>query len=163
MKTKKIGAALAVAIATLTLSGPALASDACDDTSYKIKYMTDMFICGTHGGQWPQAISQCKGKRGDGCDVHDKLAKLMHVIRDEEPPKPGGKKGKGNNLARGAANDLDDHKFQSAIDQLQLFWDTIEYDAKLNTKNDNADVEADDWQAFAVQMQAAIQGCRTDL
>lgn len=163
MNTKKMGAALAVAIATLTLNGPVLANDACSDTSFKIKYMTDMFICATHGGQWPQAIWQFKGKKGDGCDVHDKLAKLMYVVRDEEPPKPGGKKGKGNNLARGAANDLDDHKFQSAIDQLQLFWDSIEYDAKLNTKNDNADVEADDWQAFAIQMQAEIQGCRTDL
>ena len=163
MKTRKWQAVLAATIATLMLSSPVIAGDACSDTSFKIKYMTDMFICANHGGQWPQAIWQFKGKKGDGCDVHDKLAKLMHAVRDEEPPKPGGKKGKGNNLARGAANDLDDHKFQSAIDQLQLFWDSIEYDAKLNTKNDNADAEADDWQAFAIQMQVEIQGCRTDL
>ena len=40
MNTKKMGAALAVAIATLTLNGPVLANDACSDTSFKIKYMT---------------------------------------------------------------------------------------------------------------------------
>ncbi len=133
MKIRKWQAVLTATIATMTLSGPAMAEHKC---SAQIEQLRDGLVqrlsCNKTWDDDP--IWQFQGGKGknkdvdtDGCSIHEKLSALIYEKRTEEPPKLGGKKGKGNNLAKGAVNDLIDHKFQSAIDQLQLFQDTIEY------------------------------------
>ena len=142
MKIRKWQAVLTATIATMTLSGPAMAEHKC---SAQIEQLRDGLVqrlsCNKTWDDDP--IWQFQGGKGknkdvdtDGCSIHEKLSALIYEKRTEEPPKLGGKKGKGNNLAKGAVNDLIDHKFQSAIDQLQRFQDTIEYDAVLNPDPD---------------------------
>ncbi len=161
MIIKKIGGSLVATIAMLTLGNAALADDYCATESNEIKYMSDMLICSKDGGQWSQPIWQYQGKKGDGCVIHSKLAKLLYVPRDPDGTKPpvGGKNGKGGNLASGAANDLVDHKYQSALEQLQGFQNTIEFDAKLNPENPTAAKDAENWRTWAMGMQGKVKAC----
>jgi len=144
MKTRKWQAVFAATIVTLTLSSPAMAGDCAADKAQidQLELLVQNLSC---GGDWPVGNpiwqgAKAKGKNKDAdvdpalCSIHEKLLKLIYEERTEEgaPPKPGGKNGKGNNLAKGAVNDLRDYKFQSAIDQLKLFEDTIEFDAVIN-------------------------------
>jgi len=155
MIIKRLGGSLAIAVSMLAFSMTAFAQ-ACDVESAEIKYMADVLVCGKDGGQWNDAaIWQFKGKNGDGCEVHTKLAKLLYEERTDEPPP----RKKGNNVAKGAANDLDDGKYQSALDQLQLFIDTIVNDAKLNPNNPDAAEQADDWVTWAMGMQGKVEAC----
>ena len=156
MNIKKMSGSLAVAVSLLALNGVAMAGD-CSLESTDIKLQAATLRCeflgnGTYTGD---PIWQFKGKGEKGCVVHEKLAKLLYELRTDPPPEQK----KGNNKAKGAANDLDDHKYQSAIDQLQLFIDTIEYDAVLNPDYKGAADAAREQQNWAVDMQNQILSC----
>jgi len=158
MNIKKLSGTFAVAVSLLALNSVAMAGD-CSVQSTDIKDQAVALRCealgnGTYVGD---PIWQYRGKGEKGCVVHEKLAKLLDELRTEEPPQQK----KGNNKAKGAANDLDDHKYQSAIDQLQRFWDTIEYDAVLNPDNPGAVDAAALQQEWAVDMQTQILACST--
>jgi hypothetical protein len=77
-------------------------------------------------------IWQYKGKKGDGCEVHYRLAKKL----DEEPQLKTTVKGKPKNTNRGVASALRAYKDEAAIESLQQFMDTIMYNAKLNPDPD---------------------------
>jgi hypothetical protein len=133
MKIRKLCGSIAVAISMFALSGTASAEIDCNDLVGEIQTMARELRCNdtvTPVGWWPtdNAIWQWKGKGEMGCELHQKHARLLDEERTESPPE----KKKGNNIAKGAANDLLDGKNQSAYDQLTLFIDRIIYDAKLN-------------------------------
>lgn len=161
MKIKKMSGSLAVAVTVLALSAPAMAGD-CDDVADAIEAAANNLICTTDGGLtgWTgDAIWQWKGKGELGCAVHKKLAKQLFVPFDPSKPPP---KKKGNNDAKGAANALRDHKYESAILHLQNFWDTIEYNARLNSDNPDAAAQADAQQEIAMLFMGEIDpvnGC----
>ena len=162
MNIKKMSGSLVTAISVLALSAPAMAGD-CDDVADAVEAAANNLICTTDGGVtgWSgDAIWQFKGKGDLGCAVHSKLAKQLYVPHDEPPLGRG--KGKGNNVAQGAANALRDHKYEDAIAHLQNFWDTIEYNARLNSDNPDAAAQADDQQEIAMLLMGEIDpvfGC----
>lgn len=169
MKIQKLGGSLAAAISIFALSAPVLADHTCGEVITNLKGQAADLRCETDiYGDYLETevpIWQFKGKTSAkyGCQVHDKLAKLLHELRTTEPPPQGGKNGNGNgnNQARGAANDLDDDKFDSAIDQLMLFWNTIEYDAKLNMDDyPNSEDRAREQQDLALIAIDDINNCR---
>ncbi len=158
MNIKKIGGSLAVALSMLALNCVVMAVCDVGTISTDIKDQATALRCeslgnGTYIGD---PIWQYKGDGNKGCVVHEKLAKLLWELRDGSTPPPIKN---GNNLAKGAANDMDDGKFQSAIDQLQRFWDTIEYEAVLNRKNKGASAAAEAQQGWAVGVQTEIAAC----
>ena len=162
MNIKKMSGSFAVAISVLALCAPTMADD-CTEVSDGIKAMAYNLQCKPEGAWDTEAIWQWKGKGELGCAVHAKLAKQLHVPFDPDKPPP---KKKGNNIAKGAANSLDDHKYQDAIDHLQNFWDTIEYNARLNSddREDNREAEAlaDEQQEIAQMLIGQIDplnGC----
>lgn len=157
MNIKKIGGSLAVALSMLALNGVVMADCDVGTISTDIKDQATALRCDGLGGSYKGApIWQYKGDGDKGCVVHEKLAKLLWEVRDGSTPPPIKN---GNNLAKGAANDMDDGKFQSAIDQLQRFWDTIEYEAVLNRKNIGASDAAEAQQLWAVGVQTEIAAC----
>ena len=168
MNIKKIGSGLVVAISMLAFNAAAQADHNCGSQIDGIKTIELWLNCDKTWTDDP--IWQFQGGKGknkdvttDGCEVHKKLSKLLYELRTDEPPIQGGKNGKGNgnNQARGAANDLDDHKYQSAVDQLQLFQDTIENDAKLNPDFEPTDLpyyrDAQMWADFFKDQARIIQ------
>lgn len=154
MNIKKIGGSFAVAISMLAFNAVAQAD--CTVESAEIKLQADWLLCAKDGGKETQAIWQFKGTKGDGCEVHKKLAKQLYVPHDEPPLGRG--KGKGNNIAQGAANSLDDEKYEDALMHLQTFIDTIRESAKLNPKNPDAASDADWWATWAQGMKGRIEG-----
>jgi hypothetical protein len=160
MIIKKLGGSFVAAMAILALSAPAMAGD-CTDVAYAIKAASTNLICGDADANWTgPAIWQWKGKGELGCAVHEKLAKQLFVLHDEPPLGRG--KGKGFRLAKGAANALLDHKYEDALLHLQNFWDTIEYNAKLNSDNPDAAAQAEAQQALAMDFMSMIDpvlGC----
>ena len=110
-----------------------------------------------------------KGAAGDGCDVHQKLARLLY----EEPVV----KAKGNNPAkqgsRGAARALEDHQYAYAIDLLTQLESSVDssvvhpdFGTLIDKWNYDRVGDADYWAAkvrdFATAMKARIDpvaGC----
>lgn len=158
MSIKKLCGSVVAAMGMLVLSAPAMAGD-CTDVAYAIKTASSNLICSADG--WTgDPIWQWKGKGDLGCAVHEKLAKQLFVPHDDPPADRG--KGKGFRLAQGAANALLDGKYEDALLHLQTFWDTIEYNAKLNSDNPDAAAQADAQQALAEDFMAMIDpvlGC----
>ena len=171
MNTKKITGGLAAAVAMLGLSGAAVADhDDCAGVADKIIMKTSWLLCDDNGGQYDfDPIWQFQGKKGNGCEVHFKLAKQLYVPHDD-PPKDRGK-GKGFRLAQGAANSILDHNYESAILHLQNFQETIESSAKLNPDPDavfpvkSGDVRytaaelADWWKSWAAIKEDEVAAC----
>ena len=160
MNIKKMSGSLVAAISVLALSAPAMAGD-CDEVADAIEAAANNLNCTTDGitGWTGDAIWQWKGKGELGCAVHAKLAKQLYTPFDPSKPPP---KKKGNNDAKGAANALRDHKYESAILHLQTFWDTIEYNARLNSDNPDAAAQADAQQEIAMLFMGeidAVNGC----
>ena len=161
MNIKKMSGSLVAAISVLALSGPALAGD-CTEVADAVEAAAINLICTTDGGitGWTgDNIWQWKGKGELGCAVHAKLAKQLYVPFDasKPPPKKGGK-----NDGKGAANALRDHKYEDALLHLQNFWDTIEYNARLNSDNPDAAAQADAQQEIAMLFMGeidAVNGC----
>jgi len=152
MKIQKIGGSLAVAL-SLVAFGTAMADEAsCLAVGDDIQYLSQELRCDPDGYWTGPAIWQYKGKGELGCIVHEKLAKLLYEERTEPPPEIK----KGNNLAKGAANDVYDGKYQDAIDQLQRFIDTILYDARLNKDFDGAAAAAAQKVQEASDLQTAV-------
>lgn len=170
MNTKKISGAVA-ALTLLLVGGVTQADhDACLAEAEEIIIKTDFLLCADDGGQYVyDPIWQFKGKKGDGCEVHAKLAKQLFVPHDDPPANQG--KGKGFRLAQGAANAILDHKFEDAILHLQNFQNTIEFNAKLNTDPDaefpfkstgvrfTAAELADWWKSWAASMESRVAAC----
>jgi len=147
MKTRKWQAAIAATIVTLTLSSPAMAGDCAADRAQidQLELLVQHLSC---GGDWPPGNPIWQGAKAKGknknadvdpelCSIHEKLLKLIFEQRYEpgstDPYDEKPKKNKHEtNYARGAVHDLRDYKFQSAIDQLKRFEDTIEFDAVIN-------------------------------
>jgi hypothetical protein len=170
MKTYKIGG-VAAALTLLLVGSVAQADhDACLAEAEEIVMKTSWLVCDDFGGKYVyDPIWQFKGKKGNGCEVHSKLAKQLYVLHDD-PPRDRGK-GKGFRLAQGAANSILDHKFEDAILHLQNFQNTIEESAKLNPDTDaefpekSAGVQftaaelADWWKSWAANMESRVAAC----
>ncbi len=163
MNIKKIGSGLVVAMSMLAFNAAAQADDNCKSQIDKIRMLELQLNCDKTWNLEPIWQFQAgKGKNKDvttdGCEIHSKLSRLLYELRTEEPPIQGGKNGKGNgnNQARGAANDLADHNYQSAVDQLQLFEDTIANDAKLNPEFTDAAKWADYFKTHAMSIRGEI-------
>jgi len=133
MIIKRLGASLAVAVSFLAFSMNAVAGDCVAQADAIKNEFVNKLLCTADGGWWYDIpIWQYQGKKGDGCVVHGKLAKLLYVPHvDSEPPTNKGWKN-GFRDAKGAANSLYDGKFAEAVLTLQQFIDTIENDAKPN-------------------------------
>ena len=125
MNIKKISGTLAVVITMLGFNAAAQAD--CTDEIEKITEAADKLRCAYGefaGGSWnnnPIWQKQAgKGRKkqdavGDGCEVHQSLARHLYEKRDPERDSPPPKK-RGNNVARGAAHALAEGKFQNAIE-----------------------------------------------
>jgi len=118
-------------------------------------------------GQWnpEDPVWQWRGTKGDGCEVHWKLSKLLDEENDS-----GGSKRKGKNANRGAAAELAHGRDFDAIDSLTEFVDTIEWNAKIRTDEhtlaDGTVHTADNHQHFADDFVAEatdILGCVGEL
>ena len=114
--------------------------DAIDDTLILARAVgcTDYpsHIDGIFGNWNPDnPIWQFKGNKGNGCEVHYKLAKLLDEFAQVKKDNKG--KGDPKNANRGVAAALADNNDQYAYDQLQQFMDTIMYSAKLNPGYDD--------------------------
>jgi len=124
---KKMSGTLAVAISMLAFNAAAQAD--CTDEIELITAAADGLRCSYGefaGGNWDskpiwqKAAGKGRKKQdavGDGCEVHQSLARFLYEARDPDRDSPPPKK-KGNNVARGAAHALADGKFQGAIDLL---------------------------------------------
>ena len=171
MNIKKMSGSLVAATLLLGLNTVAMAD--CATVISDTEDLAAMLRCEVDVGTWDNnnAIWQWKGKGSMGCAVHRKLAKQLNEERDEYdsetmPPYKGAKNKNGNNVAAGAANDLRNGKFESALAHYQTFMDTIMYSAKVNTgfvaTDDfaSADAAAQFFfdEAYDLQ-QAAIQEC----
>lgn len=147
MNIKKITGGLAAALSAFMLSGIATADHVdVDDVALDIflhagkltcdiDYTRDPVIMWTdHLGNTQTApIWQYKGKVAEyGCVVHDNLAKQLYVPHDSPPIG----RGKTKAVAKGAANDLWDGKFDSAVKHICTFIDVIENNARLNSVDD---------------------------
>jgi len=123
MKFTKVCGSLAVAASILGMSGIAMADDyvCVDDTTLIGDLVATAFAlrCETgvtpDGGWNPDNPIWRKGQT-ESCDIQNSLAKQLDEPRDEttEPPPYKGNKGKGNNVAAGAANDLFNGKVEDA-------------------------------------------------
>lgn len=184
MNIKKLGSSLA-AICILTLSSPVMAGDCLgvakdiEDWAKDLVFTNDRVAADgitivrgwvdPAGVTQTKAIWQFKGTGAKGDAVHAKLAKQLFEERADYdpntmPPYKGAKTEKGGNLAAGAANMLRDGNYEGALLHLQNFWDTIEYNAKLNSENPDAETQADDQQAEALRFMGqidAVLGCMT--
>ena len=154
MKLTKFCGSLAVAASVLAIGSTASADDyVCVDDATLISDLASTAFqlrCNTSdafgGGAWDaNAPIWRKGRNGDGCDIHESLAKQLDEPRDpnsSDPPLVGGGKGKGNNVAAGAANDLANGKIDSARDHLENFIATMVYSANADGQ-DNQMIEND--------------------
>ena len=117
MNIKKMSGSLAVAVSLLALNGAALAD--CSDTITEIELKADEVRCDAPNDN---PIWLYKGTKGDGCVVHEKLAKKLNEERTEEPPRINKNK---TNIAGGAANDLRNGYYDNAQQKLQEFIDVM--------------------------------------
>lgn len=170
MKTKIFGGAAAT-LTLLLAGGVAQANDdACATIADEIIMKTSWLICDDNGGKYTyDPIWQFKGGKGNGCDVHFKLAKQLYVPHDSPPDGKG--KGKGFREAQGAANAILDHKYEDAILHLQNFQNTIADAAKLNMDKDAVFPEkpsgerytaaelADWWKGWAAIKESEVAAC----
>lgn len=132
---KKIGSGLVVAMSMLAFN--AAASDKCEIEIANIKAAADNLRCAPDG--WAhESIWQFQGGKGkknaagDGCDVHQKLARLLYekpVVKESNGK--GGNKPKNPNedLGRGAARALEDHQYDYAVTLLDEFVRSIDSSA----------------------------------
>ena len=140
MTIKKLSGSLAAALAVFGLSGAAMADghiQSCDDVVIDIERQAVALRC-EPDGLWDPAnpIWQYRGKKGDGCVLHEKLARKLNEERTEPPPKPN-KKGK--NTKAGAAEALAKGQYEEGLAQLQEFTDELLY--SLEAKPDMQDEE----------------------
>ena len=138
MNIKKIGSGLIVAISMLAFN--AAASDKCVDEIANIKAAAENLRCvGTVEGNtglwnyapiWQHAAGKGRKKQdavGDGCDVHQKLARLLYEKPVVKETKGKGKPRDDNQLdGRGAARALEDHQYTYAIELLAELKASIE-------------------------------------
>lgn len=148
MNTRKLCGTVAAAIFTFALSATASAGTyfECpiditpENVASEIEDMAFKMRCANFEpqkgdaapGGWDKDAPVWKWGRKDGCEVHYKLSKLLHVARTSEPPK---QTPKNNNDAKGAANDVRDGKLVSALDQLTLLADTMRDNANVADKS----------------------------
>ena len=140
MSIKKLSGSIAVAIAVFGLSGAALADghiETCDDVVIDIERQAVALRC-EPDGLWDASmpIWQYRGKKGDGCILHEKLARKLDEERTEPPPK---KNKKGTNTAAGAAEAFAKGQYEEGLAQLQEFIDELRY--SLEAKPDMQDEE----------------------
>jgi len=122
---------------------------------------------GYDDGNWFKLPLWQYKRNENGCEVHEKLARQLYELRSDDPSsKPPRNKWETNDAA-GAANDVENRKYDAAIVKLQSFHDTIVYSyaSKLNKEYDEtygsgaAEIDAGD---FAANALIAI-GCVNDL
>ena len=165
MTIKKLSGSFVAAMGMLVLSAPAMADD-CDLVAEAIKTAATNLVCSPDGNFEGPAIWQWKGKGELGCAVHASLAKNLFEEHGDPPLNQGKSKNRPpeGEFGHGAAAKLFDHKYEEALLDLQKFWDTIEYSAKLNTDNPDAAAQAEAQQALAMDFMSMIDpilGCTT--
>ena len=127
MSIKKLSGSLAVAIAVLGLSGAAMAD--CEDVIIEIERQADALRC-EPDGLWDATMPIWQYKRnGDGCVVHERLARKLNEVRTEEPPRINKKQ---TNTAKGAANSFANGKYEAGLLALQDFIDKMLYSSTTN-------------------------------
>lgn len=143
MKIRKSMTAIGAALMVVGMSGPASAFDCGDPQnpdpatiSASLEGLATYLRCspgtGANPGTWPyDAIWQ---KRGEGsCEVQDSLAKKLNEEREfAEGDKPPRNKNN-TNTAAGAANDVANGKYLSAVDKLDAFVRDV-YKSRLNSE-----------------------------
>ena len=192
MNIKKTGTSLAIVFSMLAFNAAAQAD--CTEEIAHIKQAADNLRCtidqsedfGDAAGLWDwepiwqKAAGKGRKKQdavGDGCEVHQSIARKLYEVRDFSDPdsRPRPNK-KGTNLASGAAQSLEYGKFQAAIDSLTAIelavdasvvnpdpkWGTV-----VDVSNDNFEGDAKYWaakvKAFATDMKTRIDpvsGCQ---
>ncbi|MDH3531373.1 MAG: hypothetical protein OEO82_00510 [Gammaproteobacteria bacterium] len=130
MNIKKIGSGLVVAISMLAFNAAAQA-DCMEEIDY-IQQAADNLRCSDDDGNgifWEHApiwqYAAGKGKNsdpGDGCEVHQKLARLLY----EKPVVKANGKIPAKQGSRGAARALEDHQYAYAIDLLTQFESSVD-------------------------------------
>ena len=119
MIIKKMSGTLAVAAVLLGLNTVAMAdlSEDCLDTIASIELKAaELRYCSSTDDAIPGPIWQYK-RNGDGCVIHEKLARKLDELRTEEPPPVK----KGKNTSSGAANDFLNGKFEAGYLKLMDF------------------------------------------
>ena len=119
MIIKKMSGAVAVAAVLLGMNTVAMAdlSEDCLDAIASIELKAaELRYCSSVDDATPGPIWQYK-KNGDGCVIHEKLARKLDELRTEEPPPVK----KGKNTSSGAANDFLNGKFDAGYLKLTDF------------------------------------------
>ena len=181
MNIKKIGSGLVVAISMLAFNAAAQAD--CTEEIDHIQQAADNLRCSDfweHAPIWQYAAGKGRKKQnavGDGCDVHQKLARLLYekpVIKESNGK--GKPKSQSPSDSRGAARALEDHQYSYAIDLLTQLESSVDssvvnpdfgiLDDPYNPDYVNDEGDADYWAArvrdFATAMKARIDpvtGC----
>lgn len=154
MKISKLSGSLVAATLILGLNAVATAdlSEECLDVIADIEgQAASIRQCDKNGLDYPTPIWQYKGTKGDGCVVHEKVARKLDEDRTEPPPPIK----KGNNVAAGAANDFLNGKYDAGQAKLQDFIDTLMYAAKaVDQEREDALVE------WAVGVQTDAMACQ---
>ena len=155
MNIKKMSGSLVAATLLLGLSTVVMAD--CDDVIYEIELKADALRCDPDpdiGWDAKNPIWQYKGTKGDGCVIHQKLAKKLNEVRTEPPPKINKK---GTNFAAGAANNFRNGKYEAGQQRLQDFIDTMMYAAKAHDDQQGEEDALVEW-ATGIQTEAMV--CR---
>lgn len=152
MNIKKMSGSLVAATLLLGLNTVAMAD--CADVITEIELKANALRCTTSssGGQWDPAnpIWQYKGTKGDGCVIHEKLARKLDEERTEPPPKINKNK---TNTEAGAANNFRNGKYEAGQQSLQDFIDTMLYAAKTKDGQQGEEDALVDW-AMTMQIDA---------
>jgi len=181
MTIKKTGTSLAIVFSMLAFNAAAQAD--CTEEIDHITQAADNLRCEADGGLWAvkpiwqKAAGKGRKKQdavGDGCEVHQSIARKLYEVRDFSDPdsRPRPNK-KGTNLASGAAQSLEYGKFQAAIDSLTAIELAVDasvvnpdFGILVDEWNNNVDGDAEYWaarvKAFATDMKTRIDpelGC----
>ena len=191
MTIKKTGTSLAIVFSMLAFNAAAQAD--CTEEIDHITQAADNLRCtldqsedfGDAAGQWDwepiwqKAAGKGRKKQdavGDGCEVHQSIARKLYEVRDFSDPdsRPRPNK-KGTNLASGAAQSLEYGKFQAAIDSLTAIELAVDASVvnpdfgilEVDPQNPTGEGTADYWAArvrnFATDMKTRIDpvlGCQ---
>jgi len=183
MNIKKTGTSLAIVFSMLAFNAAAQAD--CTEEIDHITQAADNLRCEADGGLWAvkpiwqKAAGKGRKKQdavGDGCEVHQSIARKLYEVRDFSDPdsRPRPNK-KGTNLASGAAQSLEYGKFQAAIDSLTAIELAVDASVvnpdfgilEVDPQNPTGEGTADYWAArvrnFATDMKTRIDpvlGCQ---
>ena len=145
MEIRKSLVAIGAALMFVGISAPAAAYEWCDGVNIpdpktitgNLEGLAKDLRCadGTpaNPGTWPTDYPIWQKRGGGSCEVQDSLAKKLNEEREEgTKPRPNKKV---TNTTAGAANDVTNGKYLSAVEKLDAFVDDV-YKSRLNIWDD---------------------------